>query len=61
MDHIIALLQEEIAAAQRKFSDLTSQRCYSYGEERELSGYIKGLNTALFLLTRKETVSSLDY
>ena len=57
---IIASLQEEIAAAEKKLHDLVSQRTYSYGEEKQLTGYIEGLTQALVLLTR-QPVRELEF
>lgn len=60
MTDIIAALQDEIAAAKKRYHTLTNQRNYGYGEERQLTGYIQGLQTAVDLLTR-EPARELDF
>jgi hypothetical protein len=70
MTEIIAALQNEIAAAQKKRAPLSQQHWYGHhngylsedgrAEYHRLGGYIQGLNQALYLLTR-EPVGELEH
>lgn len=61
MNEIIAALQDEIEAAQKKRNPLSEEYWYGYLNEdgREelarLGGYIQGLNRALALLEKEPT------
>ena len=62
---IIASLQEEIAAAQKKRATLSGQNWYgmdenSQAEYNHLGGYIQGLKQALYLQTR-QPVRELEF
>lgn len=65
MNEIIAALQDEIEATQRKRSQNITVQIGTNSrmdrvEDARLTGYIQGLNQALYLLTR-EPVRELDY
>lgn len=60
---IIASIQNEIAAAQKRIAAFADELPGTTGHDRktELVGYVKGLNTTLALIVAPESVRELEF